>query len=266
MDVASLQKNLPPILLALLLTHLDPIQKALTQVDDRDLASVELFSGDQAISRAVRAAGYEAANFDVKDNRLNDLSTFTGFQLALGLVARLRVAGMCWAAPVCSSWVWVGRSQTQRTAQNPAGDRKNKLVSKANQMVDYTCLLLLVAFTRGANIYLEQPNSSLLPQYPVAKSFFEWAQLQRVPTYLGSFGCASQKPILVFTNNAGATGLKRKRLPGKSHLVTRDASGAVTGKSTELKESQAYPEAFGQQVAKLSIEAMNATCFDLVFG
>lgn len=265
MEVSALRKDLPPILLAIVFAHMDTIQKALTQIVDRDLASVELFSGKQAISRAVRAAGYEAANFDVNDNPMNDLSTFTGFQLALGLVARLRVAGMCWAAPVCSSWVWVGRSQTQRSSQNPAGNKKNKLVEKANQMVEYTCLLLLVAFTRGANIYLEQPNSSLLPQYPLVKSFFEWAHIQRVPTFLGSFGCSSQKPILVFTNNASAGSLKRKRLPGKSSLVTRDASGAVTGKSVALKESQAYPDEFGEQVAKLSIEAMNSTCFELVF-
>eukprot|EP00974_Lingulodinium_polyedra_P062366 6021541-Lingulodinium_polyedra.AAC.1 len=88
-----MQKTLPPLLAALLFLHMSTIQKALTQVVDRDLASVELFSGEQAISRAMRTAGYSAAGFDVKDDPRNDLATFTGFELALGLVARLRVAG-----------------------------------------------------------------------------------------------------------------------------------------------------------------------------
>ena len=51
-------------------------------------------------------------------------------------------------------------------------------------------------------------------------------------------------------------------------MVMREADGTVTGKCKALKESQAYPEAFGQQVAQISIEcmqAMNATCFELVF-
>jgi hypothetical protein len=168
--------------------------------------------------------GYSAATFDKRDHPLEDLTTRAGFHKALGLVVRLRFAGMCWAAPVCSSWVWVGRYQTERTSNNPASNKINMSVNMANRMV-FTCLLLLVAFARGAYIYVEQPLSSLMPQFPVA-----WITVERIPTYLGSFGCDTQKPIIVLTNNDQAMSLKRARKAGKSQLVFKNASGSMTGK------------------------------------
>ena len=183
MDVQDMQKTLPPILAALLIAHMPMIFTELGRTTDRDLASVELFSGEQANSRAWRLSGPAAANFDKRDDPKHDLSTSGGFKLALALVARIRAGGVCWAAPVCSSWAWVGRSHTKRTSIHPAGDLTNKTVRNANQMVEYTCLLLLVACMRGAIIYVEQPNSSLLPKYPVAKALFELLCVQHVPTF-----------------------------------------------------------------------------------
>ena len=158
---------------------------AASHVTDRDLASVELFSGGPSINRAMRDAGYSAATFDKRDHPLEDLTTHAGFHKALGLVVRLRFAGMCWAAPVCSSWVWVGRYQTERTSNNPASNKINMSVNMANRMV-FTCLLLLVAFARGAYIYVEQPLSSLLPHIPVAKALFDWITFLPTSAPLGA--------------------------------------------------------------------------------
>ena len=143
---------------------------------------------------------------------------------------------------------------------------RNSAVEAANRMVEYTVLLCVLAFARGSQIYLQQPSSSLMPRFPVVEALFKWVAVYRVPTYLGSYGCSSQKPIIVFTSEERAVCLKRKRAPGKESLVTRAADGSVTGKLGELKASQAYPKDFGQAVAKVGIRSLHSRTFDEVFG
>ena len=76
----------------------------------------------------------------------------------------------------------------------------------------------------------------------------------------------SQKPIIIYTNQKDATVLRRKRTKGKESLVIRNADGSVTGRSKELRASQAYPEEFGKSVANLSLRKMHSTVFNDTFG
>jgi hypothetical protein len=74
------------------------------------LRHVELFSGQQAITDCFLEAGLAAAPFDiVNDVEYENLNTTQGFIAAVMLVLQLCDGGGLWAAPVCSSWVWVNR-------------------------------------------------------------------------------------------------------------------------------------------------------------
>ena len=77
-----------------------------------EIQSLELFAGKQAISRQTQKFGFRAVALDktYSDSPIMDLTTMDGFKHALSLAMRLGIAFTCWAAPVCSSWVWVSRS------------------------------------------------------------------------------------------------------------------------------------------------------------
>ena len=150
-------RQVPPILLALIFKYFELLLDADFSVR-REYMSVELFAGEQAISKAVRKM-YPAASFDKRYGLNQDLATAAGFALALNLVLKILNHGMLWAAPVCSSWVWISRSRTGRSALNASGDLKHLSVRIANRMVDFTVLLIVVAYARGVEVYLEQPCS-----------------------------------------------------------------------------------------------------------
>ena len=219
--------------------------------------SVELFAGDQAISRAMRME-HLAASFDKRYAINQDLATEPGFALALALILKILNHGMLWAAPVCSSWVWVSRSRTQRSVTAPAGNIKHLSVRTANRMVDLTCLLIIIAFARGCEVYLEQPCSSVMAHYEPTRALFAWCCMHKLPTSLGNFGAESTKPINIWTSDSskrvhflikhGGSGPARgaKRVA----LCTRDSEGRVSGIKSALKSSQHYPQEFGNVVAR----------------
>lgn len=89
----------------------------------------EFFVGDQAVSRALRAAGFSGHSHDIVVGACMNILGSAGFaccpwffictklehfnshfRLALSSVWALRPHGLLWSAPVCSSWVWMSRS------------------------------------------------------------------------------------------------------------------------------------------------------------
>eukprot|EP00969_Alexandrium_andersonii_P213971 9449247-Alexandrium_andersonii.AAC.1 len=69
------------------------------------------------------------------------MSTESGMELALDKLWGVKTFGMFWAAPVCSSWVWVGRSQTARSKVRPEGDVVRPKAAAASRMADHTAVL-----------------------------------------------------------------------------------------------------------------------------
>ena len=138
-----------------------------------DLQSLELFAGKKAISRATQKFGFQACALDKTYSSADtmDICTENGFRHALQLACRLMPGSTCWAAPVCSSWVWVSRSSSRRSATRPEGDTKISWVSQGNLQVKLTVTVLLVAFMRGAYVYVEQPCSSIMELFEPMTSF-----------------------------------------------------------------------------------------------
>ena len=133
---------------------------------ERDLDSVELFAGDMAITRNMLRRGYCSVAYDKRyynNGPEEDLCTAEGFEKALALVLRLRPHASRWAAPVCSTWGFIGRSGTGRRAGHAAGDNNVPRTRYANRMVALLTMLFLVAYVRNVHIWIEQPTSSLMP-------------------------------------------------------------------------------------------------------
>ena len=85
-------------------------------------------------------------------------------------------------------------------------------------------------------------------------SFFKLIANMQVRVYLGCYGGSTPKPIYVHSNNESVKSLKRK-LPKNAKLdklahITED--GQVNGLSTKLKQSQAYPDKFGEAVVEIT--------------
>ena len=219
-----------------------------------EIQSLELFAGKQAISRQTQKFGFRAVALDktYSDSPIMDLTTMDGFKHALSLAMRLGIAFTCWAAPVCSSWVWVSRSSTGRRATCPEGNLSCLSVREGNLQVKLTVTVLPVAFLRGAFVYVEQPCSSLMSLYEPMKSFIELIGKQRCRVALGAYGADSAKPIYIYTNDPNIERFQ-KRIPGGTEfkqLCCKGPGGAVTGLKTVLTASQAYPEDFGRVVAE----------------
>ena len=254
-------RQVPPILLALIFKYFGFLLNEDFSVR-REFMSVELFAGEQAISKAIRK-DFPAASFDKRYDLNQDLATTTGFALALNLVLRILNHGMLWTAPVCSSWVWISRSRTGRSTLNASGNLKHLSVRTANRMVDFTVLLIVVAYARGVEVYLEQPCSSVMPHYPCVEALFAWITMYKLPTSLGNFGADSTKPVNIFTSESsprvhflikhGGSGPAKG---AKRALCTRDAEGRVSGIKKALKSSQHYPPQFGEVVARAASSSL----------
>lgn len=134
--------------------------------DQRDLDFVELFSGEGHLASAMEAEGMSVARFEIKYNPDDNMLTTAGWLRALRLICRLRHGALLWAGIPCSSFVFLNRGTSHRTAQHPCGDEAVPSVKSANVIVSRVILLLLVAIARNAAWAVEQPLSSLMDLHP----------------------------------------------------------------------------------------------------
>jgi len=77
-----------------------------------DLDAVELFAGDKAVARGMRAHGLRCATIELRDGE--DITSTDGLRLAISYLCRCRHSGLAWFGTPCSSWTFVGRSNAGR--------------------------------------------------------------------------------------------------------------------------------------------------------
>ena len=137
-------------------------------------------------------------------------------------------------------------------------------MAQANDMVWRMVCIVLYGLSLGVIFIIEQPASSLMLRHPamiLLKHFCSpnnGSRFRQTSTFLGMFGASTQKQIKLFSNWSKTSRLQRKFknvCQFDSEGVTRsyvDASGkrkCCGGK--RLKETQAYPDAFGEVVGRL---------------
>lgn len=132
----------------------------------RDLDMVELFAGRGSLTEAGKQIGLDCCKFDLVNTKADDILAVAGFLRALRLVLRLRVGGLLWAGTPCSSWVYMNRGTSCRTASEPLGNQSQPSVRRSNIMVARVALLFMVAAARHAAWACEQPMSSLMDKHP----------------------------------------------------------------------------------------------------
>lgn len=94
------------------------------------------------------------------------INTCSCHRSCINLVRHLRRNGLLFAAPVCSSWVWMSRGSTFRSKERPLGDERVECVQQGNLQVSRLVLVLLYASFSGCTWIVEQPVSSLMWSHP----------------------------------------------------------------------------------------------------
>ena len=225
---------------------------------------IESFCGVAEIVQAFTNAGFAACGYDYAfDARFNNLCTIEGFTHCLWLRLRFRCTGLAWFATVCSTWIWMSRSSTERSPTQPLGCvYAGNTVEQGNiQVARCSLLMLLIAF-KGGLWMLEQPLGSIMKHHPSLKwlrsltnhyDFMSWYEQH---SCMAAFESDTVKPSWFCGNNHGMVRALARQKPldfKATNLDTvrkdkaPDGRLQVTG-GPGLKQTQAYTPSFATAV------------------
>lgn len=221
----------------------------------------EYFAGVASICFGFSCFGMQSERFDKNYSDTMDLNTVEGFATALTFLVVTFQCGLTWAAPPCSSWVFLSAGTTKRKKTNPMGDCENEKVVWNNKLVHKLACLLEFASMFGIYFIIEQPTSSILWQHPRIQQMFQrlGTQVINTHTYMGMYGGDSEKGMKLYGTAPFLAELKdtmdkkvAAKLPQKELVKrTRLSSGRISiSGGADLKASQAYPRRFGIRVAE----------------
>ncbi|CAL1152575.1 unnamed protein product [Cladocopium goreaui] len=204
------------------------------------------------------SAGRTAVPFELDlDPKTQDILTPHGFANACFQVLRLRVGGADLHAPVCSTWVWMSRGSTLRSACRPLGRSDSKKVHEGNVMTARVMVLMILAACKGCWSILEQPQSSLMSCHPTFQRMLKLLRIFKVTVKMCDYGGSTDKPLTLFSKIADILEERQpsKRASGECPEMTVkyiDGSGKQRCKGgADLKASQHYPPLFGKCLAKV---------------
>ena len=111
-------------------------------------------------------AGEAACAFGKSYEVEHDLSTPTGFELALRLAWGCASAGVSGRRRSARHGCGLAEAAQAAMVLAHLATKSRPAVAQTNRMVDNVCVLLLVALLRDCHAHIEQPLSSLLPKHP----------------------------------------------------------------------------------------------------
>ena len=223
----------------------------------------ELFAGEQSVTNGLRCFGFEGIPMDQKYGC--DLLSAVGFAAAVVAILKIRCGGILWAAPPCSSWVWISRGSTGRTKDNVLGNVEYTSVRMSNRLVSRVAHLVWLAVRRKVFVIIEQPMDSLLWEHPRMKKLLLRYGLRDVRLELGAYGALTPKPLILKTNVPWGEELRKTLTPEDRCKLKdlceradvqvckrrKDENGKVrTSGGRDLKATQAYPLGFGATIGK----------------
>jgi len=225
------------------------------------------FGGELALTKACVRKGLAWAWFDKVWDPLQDFLTDVGFVMVFRIIGNTKRNGMVHWGTCCSSWVFLNRSTSGRSATNALGSDTG-YVRDANVMVARMVWLVLWGIIRGVHWILEQPISSLMGCHPKMVLLRTLADLHviemdHVTGWMGKHGAMTPKATKWWGSRdlcpLGGTLTKEDRdiLPGASTVVkgyNADGSVKVSG-GPQLKETQTYTHGYGEVVASLHLLA-----------
>ena len=227
---------------------------------------IELFCGEANLSKGLLDNGWVGLSLDVKkDPVMQNLMNPSGFLALIVWFFKLKTGrALEFYGTVCSTWIFMSRVSTKRSATMPLGDLSSATVVYANVMVSRVSLLMLLGWCKLCDQMQEQPMTSLIAAHPRQKQVASVLHWDCVVMAMGAYGAPTEKPTKLWITCTWLNSLKKKYIPepGKTapKLVTRDGSGGVTGIRGALKESQTYPVGFGVEVGRLYTQWREGGC------
>ena len=153
--------------------------RLLPQVPDgssrQNINFLEVLSRQAQLEAALRDGSYQVAAFNISDCPGHDASSLQGTFRLLKLALCVRPAGLVGLAPPRQLWAPMASSAHKRTSAQPAGD-----TSQANHIAHVVAGVLLVAHSRGAWVFVEQPHGShLFPHKYISRADHHFLNSQR---------------------------------------------------------------------------------------
>jgi len=167
-------------------------------------------------------------------------------RLAVQMTLCIVSGGLLWAAPVCSSWVFMSRGSTGRSATTPLGSSSSKSATEGNIMAGRCAALAMLAALLNVKWCIEQPITSLMPKHPRMQQLWAAQTVWRASVAMGAYGARSMKRMYVWCNHkaVGVLQTKTERVEGDPSVVTHyvDSHGkarVVGGPGLKQTQSEA---------------------------
>lgn len=241
---------------------------------DEEFHWLEFFAGFSACTRAIRRKGLMGARFDInfvkntKGRKSNWMDFLTSSGLLLGVVYILKMRpddAVAWFAMKCSSLVHMNSGTSRRSPCDAAGNLDAPSVSYTNALLERViCLMMLVSAVRGTWC-LEQPGSSVLEFYPAFLHFITYhyrffrttQSVWKVKWWMGCYGGKSPKRQYGYSSSrailrldVGWKRVMKTRVKTVKHYTNKNGARKYVG-TKHLRETERYPEPFGEAVARI---------------
>ena len=127
---------------------------------------VEWMCGVGVIEQASLDACRNALGYDrrTRDSRMNILKC-EGLMIAIKYARGFVFRSLHWWGILCSSWVWISRSVSERSCIAPEGDQDHWFAAEGNKMVSLMVLISLYILSEFGVVLVEQPISSLMAHH-----------------------------------------------------------------------------------------------------
>ena len=238
------------------LTFHDMLDICASEPSVQTLDVVEGFSGVGSIRKAAADQRLRANGFDNKHDPSFNVLEREGVVKAIQMIAKLRVNGLLWLAPPCSSFCGLCTGTSGRSNETPYGNER-EFVKEGNSLARVALMLFLLGYVRGCIVVLENPSGNLFWRLPFIERLWKF-----IPTMASAVchRCAFtkpgpnhyKKPFRIVSPTLAVEGMSRdcecKTKTCHQSLVTVKATDKKvqrTGKSKALKDSGAYPKKMG---------------------
>lgn len=245
-------KTLWPILLANNLLQLEP--------NANPVSFAEAFAGDHAWSRGMQFMGFEGRSFDMRFTPAHNFMRPAGFLALVATVMCMHKGAVLWLGTPCSTWVWMSRWSTGRSATCIIGNVSSAYIRAQNALISRVCYIIVLAMKRGVYWIIEQPMSSIMWSHPLMERVLTrfGDQIDSVTADMGSWSLETLKPS-VFKGTAPYL----KQLGRRANSCDREV---LKYRINKVETMSSYIDKKGKKRSAGTAELKGTQSYSLNFG